>query len=124
MEKTIVCIMAALLACSCGNLKGSSKIKDTQSKMAVSDDVPVKIRGYIYYIPGRKSGDKLAAKLKEDFIMNAEGIKVMEAPKGQKESWLFVLGKKTHAPRGTDDDVYKQAMEFFGIDYDLYGIIK
>jgi len=48
----------------------------------------------------------------------------MEAPKGQKEKWLFVEGKNKAVPYGGDDDIFEQALEFFGADYDKYGLIR
>jgi len=117
MRKTFIFIIAVILLCSCGN----SRIKNVKKRQA--DEV--KPRGYIYYrADAGKAVIKLASELKVNRILNTEGIAVVESPKGQKYNWIFIDGKVMIIPHGGNDDVFEQALDFFGVDYDKYGLIK
>jgi hypothetical protein len=92
----------------------------------VNDVVPsAKTRGYIYYkADAGKVLKEYAASLKENRIFKLEGIAVLESPKGQKDNWVFIDGKVMIVPHGGNDDVFEQALDFFGVDYDKYGLIR
>lgn len=117
MKKAFIYIVAAVMFCSCGN-SGAKTVKKQEANSA-------KTRGYIYYrADADKEVIKTASQLKENRILNMEGIAVVEAPKGQKKNWAFIDGKVMIIPSGGNDDVFEQALDFFGVDSDKYGLIR
>ena len=117
-RKSIFMTLAVIiLLSSCGN----SGVKTVKKQ----DKDTVKTRGYIYYrADAGKAVKELAAELKENRILNMEGIAVVEASKGQKYDWIFIDGKVMIIPTGGNDGVFEQALDFFGVDYDKYGLIR
>jgi hypothetical protein len=116
MKKILYLFIVAALICSCGNSGG---------KKADKKEKAVKIRGYIYYkSDAGKAVKQEADMLKGNYILRMEGIAVVEGQKGQKDNWQFIDNKVMIIPDGGNDDVFEQALDFFGVDYDKYGLIR